>query len=66
MSETEQVPTKISHNSNPKEIEVSEVSYICYIGLCGSKGYGFLDVLVWSFGNKTISLLMFMPSVYMP
>ena len=47
MSETkQQVPTKISHNSNPKEIEVSEVSYICYIGLCGSKGYGFLDVLV--------------------
>ena len=43
-----------------------EVSYIRYIGLCGSKGYGFLAVLVWSFGNKTISLLMFTPTVYMP
>ena len=54
--------------------------YMGYIGMCGAKGYGFWAALVWnracelgmffrrssSFGDKTITLLMFTPTLYVP
>ena len=54
--------------------------YVGYIGMCGAKGYGFWAVLVSnracesgmffrrssSFGDKTITLLMFTPTLYVP